>query len=60
MTTFSNSLYASLKKEGLQNWNYLDLQKSSADFNEFEDLNLEIDNLDEDWFILELEEQDGT
>jgi len=56
MTTFSNSLYASLKKEGLQNWNYLDLQKSSADFNEFEDLNLEIDNLDEDWFILELEE----
>lgn len=54
MMTIANSVYGSLKKKGLHNWGFLNLKQSDFDFNDLDLVNL--DQMDSDWFLVDLEE----
>lgn len=54
MMTLSNSVYDALKRRGLHNWGFLNIQQADFDFN---DMELDaLDLLSKDFFLFDLEE----
>ena len=54
MMTMSNSLYSTLKRKGLHNWGFLNIQETDFDFNDMDLDALDLSN--QDLFLFDLEE----